>query len=158
MLVQKIGALDLQGAMRPETAVSKPTPANESTRKGPTDQAQQARDLAPVDKPPESEVVVSILDLGSPAEPDPSAMTEAIQEQAQERLDKRLKDLVDQVNSKMDENLSLRFREDAETGIDYFQIIEKESGDVIRQYPPEEVLTLIQRVREMQGLLVSEEA
>jgi flagellar protein FlaG len=54
-------------------------------------------------------------------------------------------------------SFNLRFRTDEDTGLEFFQIVDKKSGEVIRQYPPEEYLALVENLREVTGLIVSDE-
>jgi len=50
-------------------------------------------------------------------------------------------------------NLELKFNTDDETGKTYIKIVDKESGEVIREIPPEEVRKLAEKIDEMVGLL-----
>lgn len=155
MLMQRIGTLEMQDLKRPEPVVSRPTPATEPTQERRVERGKPERGDPTLREPQvEDEALISTLEQGEEAQPAPPEGTEAIQKQAQERLTK----LVEQANAKLSEDLALRFRTDEETGIDYFQIIEKQTGDIIRQYPPDEILNLVERLREMQGLIVSQEA
>jgi uncharacterized FlaG/YvyC family protein len=61
------------------------------------------------------------------------------------------------LNAQLSQQLSLRFLTDEDTGLDYFQLIEKDTGEVIRQYPPEEMLDLVRGLREAASLLFSQE-
>lgn len=49
----------------------------------------------------------------------------------------------------------LRFKEDKQTGIDVIQVIDPDSGKIVRQIPPEEILNITQALRNLKGLLVS---
>jgi flagellar protein FlaG len=50
---------------------------------------------------------------------------------------------------------SLQFKEDKETGIQVVQVVDPDSGRVVRQIPPEEILTITRALRDLKGLLVS---
>jgi len=50
-------------------------------------------------------------------------------------------------------NVELKFNKDDETGQTYIKIVDKDSGDVIREIPPEEVRKLAEKLDEMVGLL-----
>ena len=49
------------------------------------------------------------------------------------------------------------FDVDEETGRSVVRVMNKETGEVIRQVPPEELLTLVARMRQLSGLIFSEE-
>ncbi|NPV69690.1 MAG: flagellar protein FlaG [Firmicutes bacterium] len=53
-------------------------------------------------------------------------------------------------------NARLSFCYHQESGRVYVQVISRESGEVLRQVPPEQMLDLIARVREAVGLIVDE--
>lgn len=46
---------------------------------------------------------------------------------------------------------------DEETGRSVVRVVNKETGEVIRQIPPEELLTLVARMRQLSGLIFSKE-
>ena len=50
-------------------------------------------------------------------------------------------------------NVELKFNKDEETGQTYIKIVDKETGDVIREIPPEEVRKLAEKLDEMVGIL-----
>lgn len=50
------------------------------------------------------------------------------------------------------------FDVDEDTGRSVVRVLNKETGEVIRQVPPEELLTLMARMRQLSGLIFSEEA
>ncbi len=50
-------------------------------------------------------------------------------------------------------NVELKFNKDDETGQTYIKIVDKESGDIIREIPPEEVRKLAEKLDEMVGIL-----
>jgi flagellar protein FlaG len=52
-------------------------------------------------------------------------------------------------------NVRLRFEVDRETGESVVQIIDSESGNVLRQIPPEELLHVMKTLRDLKGLLFS---
>lgn len=75
-------------------------------------------------------------------------------EDEKERFERITKEL----NSKLDDNLALRFGEDKETGQGFFQLVERESGEVVRQVPSEEILEFMKRFQSFSGLLFSQQA
>ncbi len=50
-------------------------------------------------------------------------------------------------------NVELKFNKDEDTGQTYIKIVDKDSGDVIREIPPEEVRKLAEKLDEMVGIL-----
>ncbi len=50
------------------------------------------------------------------------------------------------------------FAVDDATGRSVVRVLNKETGDVIRQLPPEELLNLVARMRQLTGLIFNEEA
>lgn len=49
----------------------------------------------------------------------------------------------------------LRFKEDKETGVHVIQVIDPDTGKLVRQIPPEEMLNVTKTLRDVKGLLVS---
>ncbi len=72
--------------------------------------------------------------------------------------EKRLEKLTKELNEKLNENLTLRFGQDEETGESIVQLIEKETGDVVRQFPPEALLEFRERFKNFAGLLLNQDA
>lgn len=99
------------------------------------------------------------------AEADPAEETKQNQEaleqaveQSRDEEEKRLQRITEELNDKLNESLRLRFEKDQDTGVDVFKLIERESGDVVRQVPSEEVLEFMRKFRSFSGLLFSEQA
>ncbi len=55
-------------------------------------------------------------------------------------------------------NVELKFNKDEETGQTYVKIVDKETGEVIREIPPEEVRKLAEKLDEMVGILLDKKA
>jgi len=53
-------------------------------------------------------------------------------------------------------NKSLEFSVDKDSGRDVIKVIDKNNGDLIKQYPSEEVLTLVSKLSDATGALVNE--
>jgi flagellar protein FlaG len=53
-------------------------------------------------------------------------------------------------------NRSLQFQVDEDSGRDVIKILDKTSGDVIKQYPSEEVLSLVSKLSESAGILIDQ--
>jgi flagellar protein FlaG len=54
-------------------------------------------------------------------------------------------------------NRSVHFQVDEDSGRDVIRVLDKQSGEVIKQYPSEEVLGLVSKLSQSAGLLVDEE-
>ncbi len=79
-------------------------------------------------------------------------------EQARQQEQERLSQVAEEVNEKLNQSLSLRFRKDEETGTEFFQLVESETGDVVRQIPPESILEFRKKFETVSGVLFSKEA
>lgn len=68
--------------------------------------------------------------------------------------------LVNDINSLVYElsATTVTFDIDEATGRSVVRVLNKETGDVIRQLPPEELLNLVARMRQLTGLIFNEEA
>lgn len=55
-------------------------------------------------------------------------------------------------------NTSLQFSVDEESGRDIIKVLDKDSGDVVRQFPSEEVLEVIKSLSKATGVLFDETA
>lgn len=67
-----------------------------------------------------------------------------------EEVAQKLQDFVDSLNT------SLRFSVDKESGRDIIKVVDSASGDLIRQFPSEEVLDVIKSLSKATGILLSE--
>ena len=65
-----------------------------------------------------------------------------------EQLDKVAQQLQDFVGEM---NVGLEFSVDKESGRDVIKVIDKNTGDLVKQFPSEEVLTLVSKLSEMVG-------
>ena len=54
-----------------------------------------------------------------------------------------------------DLGVNLQFAVDKETGRHLIKVLDPQTGDIIRQFPPEEFLHAIKNLRNMKGLLLS---
>jgi flagellar protein FlaG len=54
-------------------------------------------------------------------------------------------------------NRSVQFQVDDDSGRDVIRVLDKQSGEVIKQYPSEEVLGLVSKLSQSAGLLVDQE-
>ena len=55
----------------------------------------------------------------------------------------------------MADGLGLRFHLDRDTGIRVIQVVDEESGDVIRQIPPDEIVDFTRQLQSTKGHFVS---
>ncbi len=53
-------------------------------------------------------------------------------------------------------NRSLQFKVDEDSGRDVIKVLDKNSGEVIKQYPSEEVLSLVSKLSESAGILIDQ--
>ena len=68
-----------------------------------------------------------------------------------------VQELVEQINKKLDYlNKYLKITLDDELEIPVVKILERETDRVIRQIPPEHILSLMKKIDEMLGILLSE--
>ena len=51
-------------------------------------------------------------------------------------------------------NRSLQFQVDEDSGRDVIKVLDKDTGDIIKQYPSEEMLNLVSKLSETAGLLI----
>jgi len=70
-----------------------------------------------------------------------------------EQLEKVAQQLQDFVGGM---NKGLEFLVDKDSGRDVIKVIDKKSGDLIKQYPSEEVLSLVSKLSDAAGALVNE--
>ena len=72
------------------------------------------------------------------------------------RNDVVLKSLQDEFN--LINNVELKFNRDQETGQTYIKIVDRDSGKVVREIPPEELRKLAEKLDEMVGILFDKKA
>jgi flagellar protein FlaG len=112
-------------------------------------------------QPPSAGAQATRAPAREPAAP-PAAKPET--ERAVAPLDKgpALKQLEEEINSLIERllasNLRLRIEEDTATGTYVYKGIDRETGEVKRQWPPEKILQLRAFFRALDGLLVDETA
>ncbi|ASM53184.1 flagellar protein FlaG [Pseudoalteromonas nigrifaciens] len=67
-----------------------------------------------------------------------------------EKVAQQLQDFMGEMNR------SLQFQVDEDSGRDVIKVLDKATGDVIKQYPSEEVLSLVSKLSETAGLLIDQ--
>jgi len=78
-------------------------------------------------------------------------------EKAQPLEREQLEQMAQQLQDFMGEmNRSLQFKVDEDSGRDVIKVLDKETGEVIKQYPSEEVLSLVSKLSETAGLLIDQ--
>lgn len=69
----------------------------------------------------------------------------------------QLEEMAQQLQDFMGEmNRSLQFKVDEDSGRDVIKVLDKDSGEVIKQYPSEEVLSLVSKLSESAGILIDQ--
>ena len=69
----------------------------------------------------------------------------------------QLEEMAQQLQDFMGEmNRSLQFKVDEDSGRDVIKVLDKNSGEVIKQYPSEEVLSLVSKLSESAGILIDQ--
>ena len=69
-----------------------------------------------------------------------------------EKMAQQLRDFMGEMNR------SLQFQVDEESGRDVIKVVDKNSGELIKQYPSEEVLSLVAKLSETAGFLIDQTA
>jgi flagellar protein FlaG len=95
-------------------------------------------------------------DTASGAGSDPANVNQSVEESLQKE-EERLSQIAEAFNQQQDQ-LQVRIRYDDETGLRLFQFVEKNSGEVVRQLPPDDVVAFTKRFQSISGLLFSEQA
>ena len=67
-----------------------------------------------------------------------------------EKMAQQLQDFMGEMNR------SLQFKVDEDSGRDVIKVLDKDSGEVIKQYPSEEVLSLVSKLSESAGILIDQ--
>lgn len=79
-----------------------------------------------------------------------SAANEQLSSGQLEKVAQQLQDFVGEMNK------GLEFLVDKDSGRDVIKVIDKTSGDLIKQYPSEEVLSLVSKLSEAAGSFINE--
>ena len=78
-------------------------------------------------------------------------------EKAQPLDREQLEQMAQQLQDFMGEmNRSLQFKVDEDSGRDVIKVLDKDSGEVIKQYPSEEVLSLVSKLSKSAGILIDQ--
>jgi flagellar protein FlaG len=162
-------SLSSSSTNQPKGAPKAPNPEEESLRLGiPAQDSITLSELATSEtsgtntpqKPPASALLAP--DKNQEASEEGTGVNTKIKksiELSQEQEKDKLSQIANDVNERLNDSLSLRFRRDEETGEDIFQLVEQDTGDVVRQIPAEEVLEFMKKFEEsLSGLIFSQQA
>jgi len=107
---------------------------------------------------PDSPGFLDSNDIVNPSQkPDADSEAAGLSSETQEDTESVVEEMVREMNQKFDRSgLHLKFGTDQESGLEYFQLIDKQNGNVIKQYPPEERLEMVARMRDMAGVIFNE--
>lgn len=83
-----------------------------------------------------------------------------VQETQQQPSSKQLHNMVEQVNKTIQTLSSnhVQFTVDKETGKEIVKVVDRETEEVIRQIPSEEMVAIAKRLDELQGLIIRQKA
>ena len=81
---------------------------------------------------------------------DNSSQNQQLEREQLEKVAQQLQEFMGEMSR------SLQFQVDEDSGRDVIKILEKTSGDVIKQYPSEEVLSLVSKLSESAGILIDQ--
>lgn len=79
-----------------------------------------------------------------------SSQNQQLEREQLEKVAQQLQDFMGEMSR------SLQFQVDEESGRDVIKILDRTSGDVIKQYPSEEVLSLVSKLSESAGILIDQ--
>lgn len=74
--------------------------------------------------------------------------TQPLEREQLEKMAQQLQEFMGEMNR------SLQFQVDEDSGRDVIKVLDKDTGDIIKQYPSEEVLNLVSKLSETAGLLI----
>jgi len=104
----------------------------------------------------------SIERFGKPSKagengPAPTAAKSSTLDKDQNPLDKAAQ-TIEQLIGDANANTKLRIDKDDDTGRFVYKSVDSDSGEVIRQFPPETILQIISKFRDPEGLVLDDEA
>ena len=125
----------------------------------PTSASAEERPEDQVTLSPQAEEARAAAESTQPASPTAQAQ-EDVKTPSDEEMAESLQELVEEINDRLvthTNQAQVVFQVDAGSGDVVIQVVDKESDEVIRQIPPEEVVALRERMAEMRGLLFDRE-
>ena len=81
---------------------------------------------------------------------DNSSQNQQLEREQLEKVAQQLQEFMGEMSR------SLQFQVDEDSGRDVIKILDKTRGDVIKQYPSEEVLSLVSKLSESAGILIDQ--
>jgi len=100
---------------------------------------------------------VKQVDTQSQQQLQQNAYEQKTQDQQQPLEREQLEEMAQQLQDFMGGmNRSLQFKVDEDSGRDVIKVLDKNSGEVIKQYPSEEVLSLVSKLSESAGILIDQ--
>ena len=85
-----------------------------------------------------------------------SQTEEAVKEGSQEKLENELKETIERLNDKLNRlDREILLKVDKRIGKNYVSVIDKESKEIIREFPPKEIRSFIARFMEFNENLAS---
>ncbi|MBE0419561.1 flagellar protein FlaG [Pseudoalteromonas nigrifaciens] len=83
-------------------------------------------------------------------EQDNNTENQPLEREQLEKVAQQLQDFMGEMNR------SLQFQVDQDSGRDVIKVLDKDTGDIIKQYPSEEVLNLVSKLSETAGILIDQ--
>lgn len=83
-------------------------------------------------------------------EQDNNTENQPLEREQLEKVAQQLQDFMGEMNR------SLQFQVDQDSGRDVIKVLDKNSGELIKQYPSEEVLSLVSKLSETAGILIDQ--
>ena len=101
---------------------------------------------------------VSNRPQASPAPPAPGAINPQTNLSPDQRIEELQSAMEKLIRKSMPSNSKLQIDQDKETGTFIYRSVNPDTGEVIKQWPPEQVIKLREYLREMEGMLVDTKA
>ena len=101
---------------------------------------------------------VSNRPQASPAPPAPGAVNPESNLPPDQRIEEMRAAMDKLIRKGLPSNSKLQIDQDKETGTFIYRSINPDTGEVIKQWPPESLLKLREHIREMEGMLVDTKA
>lgn len=112
-----------------------------------------------IKEPTDAELSVETRLIGVKGSEDTQHVNQLSKKEVQEEKGEMTVPQLEEVAKKLQEfmgemNRGLAFSVDEDSGRDVIKVIDKKSGDIIKQYPSEEVLSLVSKLSEATGTFV----
>lgn len=90
----------------------------------------------------------------SPAPPAPGAVNPQSNLAPDQRVEEMQAAMEKLIRKGLPSNSKLQIEQDKETGTFIYRSVDPETGEVIKQWPPEQLIKLREYLREMEGMLI----